>query len=105
MWEFYEVPAAGMDLDTWLTMFHDYDNELGFWDEEPWYDIRYPEFSEPWYEYSTVMDGYRALEIAAAQVMFGIADEDMDSFWEHYICDCTDMDTMPEWTATTVFND
>lgn len=49
-------------------------------------------------------DGYRVLERDGAQAWFGIEDEDMDSFWDHYITSGTGEGKLPEWFATTVFN-
>lgn len=60
-------------------------NQRGMWDPNPWYDIRYPEFSVPFYEYAVeVAAGDFIVTQEAAQQWFMIGDDDMDSFWGYY---------------------
>lgn len=74
----------------------------GMFEEDPWYDMRWPEFREPWLQYSTEdASGGRVLYREGAQMWFEIADEDMDSFWEYY----THGNEMWDWDASTAFNE
>lgn len=47
-WSYYTMGDDVMEYWMWEWMGHDYNNGWGLWDPEPWYDERWPEFSEPW---------------------------------------------------------
>lgn len=52
-WDHYTYGDEFMSSWQFNWLKHDYNNDCGLWDPEPWYTISWTEFSEPWGQYAS----------------------------------------------------